>query len=119
MLASSLQDMGFQSSLADPDVWLRPAVEQTGETYYEYIFVYVDDLLVLSVNPQIIMKTISSFYRLKEGSVGKPTNYLGAQIKEYRNPTNPTKVMWSMSADKYIQEALRTLQFDLDRLGVR
>jgi hypothetical protein len=119
MFATTLYDLDFQSSLADPDVWLQAATKPSGEKYYEYIFVYVDDLLVISTHPDIIMKTLSSSYRLKEGSVMKPKAYLGAEIKEYRNPEDPIKTMWSMSADKYIQEALRTLQFDLERMNKR
>jgi hypothetical protein len=48
MLSSTLHDLGFKSSLADADVWMRPNVKLNGEHYYDYIFVYVDDLLVLS-----------------------------------------------------------------------
>lgn len=33
MLAETLTDMGFQSSLADPDVWLKPATKPSGEVY--------------------------------------------------------------------------------------
>jgi hypothetical protein len=55
------------------------------------------------------MSTLATFYRLKENSVAKPTMYLGAQIKEHRLPDNPGKLMWSMSAEKYLREALRNL----------
>jgi hypothetical protein len=55
------------------------------------------------------MKTIASFYRLKDNSVSKPSVYLGAQIRKHRLPDNPSKVMWSMSAEKYLKEALRNL----------
>ena len=41
--------MGFKSTNIDPDVWLRPAVKPDGEEYYEYILVYVDDILAISV----------------------------------------------------------------------
>jgi len=34
-LASTLHDMQFKASLADPDVWMRPAVKASGENYYE------------------------------------------------------------------------------------
>ena len=40
--------MGFKSCLADPNVWLHPATKDDGTEYYEYILVYVDDLLVIS-----------------------------------------------------------------------
>jgi hypothetical protein len=82
-LANTLHSMGFRSSLADPDVWLCPAVKVSGETYYEYIFVYVDDLLVLSEDPGKIMAVISQCYRLKNDSIQKPKTYLGAEIKEF------------------------------------
>jgi hypothetical protein len=119
LFASTLSDLDFKSCLADPDVWLRPAVKVSGETYYEYIFVYVDDLLVLSETPQKIMTVISQCYRLKNDSIQKPKTYLGAEIKEYRHPHDPTRTMWSMSADQYIKDALRNLDHTLERMGKR
>ena len=43
--------MGYKPSQADQDVWLRPATTEDGHEYYEYILVYVDDLLHVSHNP--------------------------------------------------------------------
>ena len=37
--------IGFQSSLADPDVWFKAATDKTGNEYYNSILVYVDDFL--------------------------------------------------------------------------
>ncbi len=45
--SSTLQSMNFTPCLVDPDVWMRAACKPNGAEYYEYIFVYVD-LLVLS-----------------------------------------------------------------------
>ena len=39
-LAEQLDSINFKSGIADPDVWLRPAVKTDGEHYYEYILVY-------------------------------------------------------------------------------
>eukprot|EP00978_Attheya_sp_CCMP212_P009047 scaffold21332_cov42-Attheya_sp.AAC.1 len=36
-MAEKLDDMGFNSSYADPDVWLRAATKADGEEYYEYV----------------------------------------------------------------------------------
>jgi len=47
-LASSILDVGFSSSLADPDVWLRAANHMDGRTYYEYLLVFVDDIVIIS-----------------------------------------------------------------------
>ncbi len=62
MFAGTLQDLQYKLSLADPDVWLRPAVKPNGEHYYEYIFIYVDDILVISLHPDQTMKTLAEFY---------------------------------------------------------
>lgn len=53
------------------------------ETNYELILVYVDDVLAISETPQVIIDELSKFYVLKEGSVGEPTRYLGADISRY------------------------------------
>ncbi len=53
---------------------------------------------------------------MKEGSIMHPTSYLGAQIKEYRLPDNPTKTIWSMSAKKNIKKAICTVEIDLEKL---
>ena len=45
--AQTLERIGFKSSLADPDVWFKPSAKATGEKYYTYLLVYVDDLLYI------------------------------------------------------------------------
>lgn len=66
MFAGTLQDLQYKSSLADPDVWLQPAVKPDGEHYYEYIFIYVDDVLVILLHPEHTINTLAKFYRLKD-----------------------------------------------------
>lgn len=65
-LSSTFKSMNFTPCLAVPDVWLRAACKTNGEEYYEYILVYIDDLLVLSHMPRDIMNTIQISYRLKD-----------------------------------------------------
>jgi hypothetical protein len=65
------------------------------------------------------MKGISQVYRMKEGSIAKPSIYLGAQVREHRLPENPAKVVWSLSAEKYLKEAIRSVELDLEKLGKR
>jgi len=55
--ANTLYDMNFKPSYADPNVWMRAAVTPNGFKYYEYIFVYVDDLLILSHQTKAIVKS--------------------------------------------------------------
>ena len=37
--------MGFESCKADPDVWFRSAMKGDGTEYYQYFFLYTDDIL--------------------------------------------------------------------------
>jgi hypothetical protein len=71
-LASSLTTLGYKSCLADPDVWLQEATKSDGTPYYEYLIVYVDDILAFSLAPQETMKAIAELYRLKDNSVTRP-----------------------------------------------
>jgi hypothetical protein len=77
-LPATLHDLKYRSSFADPDVWMRPNTKENGSHYYEHIIVYVDDILVIAEKPKQTMDCLAKLYRLKEGSVGKPTQYLGA-----------------------------------------
>ena len=54
-LCSCMEFLNFKSCLADPNVWMRPAIKSDGNTYYEYILLYVDDALVVSENAEGIL----------------------------------------------------------------
>ena len=53
-LADVLRDMGFFPSKAEEDIWMRDAGD-----HYEYVAVYVDDLLIASKNPQEIIDALT------------------------------------------------------------
>ena len=48
MFANGMHSIVFVPSKADLDVWMRPATKSNGEQYYEYLLVYVDDILSIS-----------------------------------------------------------------------
>ena len=50
----------LQSSLADPGVWLKAATDKTGNEYYTYILVYVDDLIIVEKDPRKYMSVLQS-----------------------------------------------------------
>jgi hypothetical protein len=85
-LANTLVTLGFASCLADPDVWLRSAVKPNGFEYYEYILVYLDDLIVISHQPVMIMKTL---------------------------PDNTEKPYWAFSSTQYVSEAIKNVDTHL------
>ena len=51
-LAENLDAMVYQTSYANPELWLRPVVKPDG---FEY---YIDDVLCISRNPRKLMKRI-------------------------------------------------------------
>jgi hypothetical protein len=48
--------------LADPDVLFREASKNDGLEYFEYLIVYVDDILVISHKAKEVMKTMEQLY---------------------------------------------------------
>lgn len=90
-LANALQIMVFRSRLADPDVWMHPAVKPNGDKYYEYLLAQVNDILAISHDPSKILLHLSDFHRQKDG-FDKPTHYLSAQVKDRRFPNEPLMI---------------------------
>ncbi len=64
-LALTLTSLGYTSCLADPDVWFRGATKLDGTAYYEYLLVYVDDMLIVSHEPNKTTDAISKIYKTK------------------------------------------------------
>jgi hypothetical protein len=97
--------------VADPDVWLRPAVKDNGDKYYEYVLIYADDILAVSDKPDRIMETLSGLYKFKENpktrkKYGPPDRYLGANVGKYKLP-GATKEHWYMSLENCNNNGLK------------
>ena len=63
--------LGLQSYLADTGVWLKVATDKTGNEYYTYILVYVDDLLIFEKDPRKYMAILESKYTVKPSFIGE------------------------------------------------
>ena len=73
--------LGLESCKADPDVWMREALKDDGSTYWEYVLLYVDDCLCISMNAEKVIKTeIGRYFIIKPNSVGSPDIYLGNKV---------------------------------------
>ncbi len=79
-LAEAIDQMGFQSSMADPDVWMRPAVKPDGEQYYEYIICYVDDVLAVSAQAKDLLRELQMEFKFKKDKIEPPDIYLVARL---------------------------------------
>jgi Reverse transcriptase (RNA-dependent DNA polymerase) len=70
--ADVLRAMGFIPSQAKADIWMRE-----NNNLYEYIAVYVDDLLIAAQNPKEIVQTLKEQHKFKLKGVALLTYLLG------------------------------------------
>ena len=64
--------MNFTPSRNEPEIWMRRVKD-----HYEYIAVYVDDLAIVSRNPQSIIDVLINKYKFKLKGTGPIEFYLG------------------------------------------
>ena len=105
--AEKLDQMGFTSSTADSDVWMRPAVTADGEEYYEYVLMYVDDILSVSIDPRSILEEFQRDFKFKNDQIDPPTNYLGARLE--KKSINGFDC-WTVSSVDYVNAAIKTIE---------
>ena len=58
--------MGLKSSIADPDVWIRPVTKADGEHYYRFILVYVENLIAISQGVVSAIREVAVNLKLKK-----------------------------------------------------
>ena len=102
-----MKDLDFVSTLAVPDIWIREEVRENDFNYYEMLFVYVDDILVVLHKATDVIKEITAFYRAKEGSIRPPDIYLGANIMKVQIPDG--REVWSSSSRDYVKNEIITV----------
>ncbi len=96
-----LKDLGFIPSKADEDIWMRDM-----GSHYEYIAVYVDDLMIASKNPQAIIDYLKGDpinFKLK--GTGPVTFHLGCDYFRDEDGTlcvGPRRYIDRM-VDSYVQ----------------
>ena len=116
-LAETLYDLGYQPSQADPDVWMRPAMKDTGFKYWEYVLCYVDDVLSISHKPANALNGIKSKFKLKDDKMDEPDMYLGASLSRLDNEDGDA--CWAMSSDQYCKAMIQNVEDTLKKKGLR
>jgi hypothetical protein len=88
----------------------------TGEKYYKYVLLYVDNILVISENAgTVLQKEIGQHFVLQEESIGPPSQYLGGKLSEV-TLVNGTKA-WAFGSCQYVQAAVCNLEDHLAKTG--
>ena len=72
-MAKKLDEIRFKCSPAHPAVLLKPAIKTEGEEYYEYVLMYIDDILAISIDPTEILKSMEvNTVNYKNGKIAPP-----------------------------------------------
>ena len=106
-LCEDLRELGYTNSYGDPDVWMRARANEKGNKYYEYIAVYVDDLLIFSHDPTYFCSRLVEIYKLKEG-FNKPTTFLGSEVPSFEGRHG--EICWGLSSRNYISRVIKELE---------
>jgi hypothetical protein len=106
--AACLKSMGFKPCKMEPDIWLRRVDpgddDPDGEPHYEYIAVYVDDLAIVSKDPENIIRVLEDTYKFKLKGTGPISFHLGCDFVREEGGTlciKPTKYIQKM-VDSYV-----------------
>ena len=73
--AEAIQSEGYRLSKGDNDIWMKDMGD-----HYEYIAVYVDDLMIVSKNPQAIIDMLQDKFKFKLKGTGPVTFHLGCDF---------------------------------------
>ena len=109
-LRSCMRDvLGFESCLADPDVWMREGTRVNGSKYYEYVLLYTDNCLVISDKAEsVLCKEIGTMWELKEASIGPPKIYLGGTMRKVELENGTT--YWAFGSAQYVKSAVHNVE---------
>ena len=111
-----MQHLRFTSFLADPDVWMRPAIKSDGTHCYEYVLLYTDDALVISQNAEDILRNkIGKYVELKPESIGPPKIYLGGHMQKVTLENNAEA--WAFSSSQYVRNAVDNIEKYVHQTG--
>ena len=108
-LRACMHHLDFLSCPADPDVWMRPAMKDDGSEYWEYVLLYTDDALCVSMNPErVLRKELGKYFELKEESIGPPKIYLGSNVRKVELDTGVQ--CWAFGSSQYVQAAVKNVE---------
>ena len=97
--ASTLEAMGFKPCIADPDVWLRDAGD-----VYEYVCVYVDDLMAIMKDPTQFFTDLNEKHNYDLKGVGDPEFHLGATFCRDKDGT------LAIDATRYVKKVVENFR---------
>ncbi len=102
-LSSKLRNMGYQPTKVDPDFWIKDC-----GCHYEYIAVYVDDVLAFGKKALATIMELHKDYVLK--GVGRPVYYLGGDVKRLKCEWTEKGINTVLSTETYITNVVKKFE---------
>ena len=102
-ISNTLFVLGFSPSKADSEIWMR-----SKHDLYEYVAVYVDDLIIVSKTPMDVIAELEIVGSYKFKGVGEPEYYLGADVIRKKVPG--CSYITTMSAKTYINNVCEKIE---------
>lgn len=112
-----MEHLGYRSCLADPDLWMKVGTKPNNERYWQYVLLYVDDMLSTGIEPKGSIDAIGKYFRMKPDSVGPPDLYLGGKVTKVQLPNGVEA--WAFSSSQYVQAAVKNVESHLDETGAK
>ena len=111
--------MEYMSCPSDPYLWMKPMVRPSdGAEYYAYILLYVDDILCIHHDAEIVLTKFDKCFKLKPDSFGEPDMYLGAKVRLTKLENGLWA--WALIPSQYVHESCRNVQkYVKENLGGR
>ena len=81
-LSNYLQCMGFQPYKMEPNIWRR-RVDNKWDLHYEFVEVYVDNLIIASKSPQLIVCALTNKHSFKLKGTRPISYHLGCDFPRY------------------------------------
>jgi hypothetical protein len=108
-LAAKLCQMGYKPSRADADLYMKDCGD-----HYEYLAMYVDNILSFSRDPMKVIEELKKDYILK--GVSEPMFYLGGDVEQLGQAWKQEGIECALSASTYIKIPSRRSKLWLARL---
>jgi len=106
----------YKATTADPDVYMKKLYKADGSKYYSYLLVYVDDILIISEEPQIILSEIQQSFIIKNNSIKFPDVYLGMDIKTRTNDLG--EPYFVTGSNTYTRRAVQSIKDQMAKDGI-
>ena len=118
-MAGCMINIGYSSCLENTDLGFKEETRASdGAKYYAYLFLYVDDCLVIHHASDIALHELDCFFKMESGSIWDTNMDLGAKIRNIVLENG--REVWANNAPKYVQEAVSNSEAYLhDHFGGR